>query len=246
MLDGATAAAPVAGVCVVGAEAGAVGPLLGAGAPLAAVAPAGDAVVAVVVGAPVVVGAVALVAEALPVDDGPMVAVVVTWVPLLAGFAITGRLVMNPVGSGAWMFESAREMAPLSSARRNDTAVGAGITIPVPAASRSIRWSSASEATLACRASFLVCSVEARCIHLPTLVPSFSTSTCIVTMPASITPRTGIHARPRTRRSSSECSGSDRINPSARAAGAGRAVAGATAARPRRGPLIRRGRDGAG
>ena len=35
------------------------------------------------------------------------------------------------------------------------------------------------------------------------LAPSFSTSTCIATIPASITPSIGIHTRPRISRSSS-------------------------------------------
>jgi hypothetical protein len=39
-----------------------------------------------------------------------------------------------------------------------------------------------------------VSSAELRSIERPTLAPSFSTSTCIATMPASITPSTGIHA----------------------------------------------------
>ncbi len=48
------------------------------------------------------------------------------------------------------------------------------------------------------------------------LVPSFSTSTCIATIPASITPSSGIHARPRTMRSSSGWSGSERTKAPAR------------------------------
>ena len=54
----------------------------------------------------------------------------------------------------------------------------------------------------------LVAALErrARSSDRPMLAPSFSTSTCIATIPASITPSSGIHARPRTIRSSSEWS----------------------------------------
>jgi hypothetical protein len=45
----------------------------------------------------------------------------------------------NPAGSGAWMLAIARPMFPPLCADRNATPVGAGMTIPAPAASRSIR-----------------------------------------------------------------------------------------------------------
>ncbi len=48
------------------------------------------------------------------------------------------------------------------------------------------------------------------------LAPSFSTSTCIATIPASISPSSGIHTRPRMMRSSSGWSGRARTNASAR------------------------------
>jgi hypothetical protein len=70
-------------------------------------------------------------------------------------FSTTGRFAMKPGGSGAWMLESARESVRRPFARTKDTVDGAGITIPIPAASDMIRWSSASDATLAWRASFL-------------------------------------------------------------------------------------------
>ena len=78
------------------------------------------------------------------------------------------------------------------------------------------------------------------------LAPSFSTSTCIATIPASIRPSMGIHTRPRMMRSSSGWSGRARTNASARAPSATserRRVAGRAVRRaPRRGcrPRTRR------
>lgn len=50
---------------------------------------------------------------------------------------------------------------------------------------------------------------------------SLSSSTCVATIPASITPSSGIQLRPRTKRSISRWSGSARMNSSARACGLG-------------------------
>ena len=76
-------------------------------------------------------------------------------------------------------------------------------------------------------------SVELRSSERPMLAPSFRTSTCIATIPASITPSSGIHTRPRISRSSSAMIGQ---RPDERAASRRRAASGA-----RRG-----GRRGAG
>ncbi len=93
---------------------------------------------------------------------------------------------------------------------------GVGMIIPMPAASRSIRPSSLSEATLALSCSLRVCRAELLAIERPTLAPNFSTSTCMATIPASISPSTGIHARPRTSRSIRRWSGRPRRNALAR------------------------------
>jgi hypothetical protein len=90
------------------------------------------------------------------------------------------------------------------------------MTMPMREASRSIRWVSDSEETLVRSSSLRVCSELASAIDRPMLALSFRTSTCIAMMPASMTPRTGIHARPRTRRSSSAWSGRPRMNSAAR------------------------------
>jgi hypothetical protein len=101
---------------------------------------------------------------------------------------------------GAWMLAMAFErLAP----DRNPADPGAGMIIPIPAARRSIRPSSLREATLARSCSLRVCSADPFSIARPTVAPSFSTSTCMATIPASISPSTGIHARPRTSRSMS-------------------------------------------
>jgi len=58
------------------------------------------------------------------------------------------------VGSGAWMFATARPASPPGWAVRNTSSVGEDMTIPIPAASRSILWSSDKAATLAWSNSF--------------------------------------------------------------------------------------------
>jgi len=82
------------------------------------------------------------------------------------------------------------------------------------------------------------------------LVPSLRISTCMATIPANRMPRTGIHARPRTRRSISEWSGRPRTRASARppratvSRGASRSRGRRTALPsilPPTGPLTRRG-----
>jgi hypothetical protein len=103
--------------------------------------------------------------------------------------------------SGAWIDLAAR--AALARPVRKSTDVGPGMTMPMREASRSIRWESDSDETLVRSSSLRVCSELASAIDRPMLELSFSTSTCIATMPASITPSTAIQVRPRTRRSSS-------------------------------------------
>jgi hypothetical protein len=188
----------------------------------------GAVVVVVVVGAVVVdvAGlAVALVVAALAAGDGVAVAVAVVLAVLeLAVLGEAARMtpleldMMSVVATdpfappelrkvdelGSWMLATAfATPAP----ERNPAEPGVGMIIPIPAARRSIRPSSLSEATLARSCSLRVCSAEPLSIERPTLAPSFSTSTCMVTIPASISPSTGIHARPRTSRSISLWSG---------------------------------------
>jgi hypothetical protein len=110
---------------------------------------------------------------------------------------------MKLVGLGAWMFATACWALAPERAERNPTPAGDGITIPRVAAIRSIRWSSANVATLARRSSLVLWSAVPRSIARPMLAPSFRTSTCMATIPASITPSTGIQARPRMSLSSS-------------------------------------------
>ena len=109
----------------------------------------------------------------------------------------------NDEALGWWMFASARPALPSPFADRNPTACGGGITMPMDAASCSTRWSSPSVATLWRNAALLLERAELRSSERPMLAPSLSTSTCIATMPASITPSTGIHQRPRISLSSS-------------------------------------------
>jgi hypothetical protein len=109
----------------------------------------------------------------------------------------------NPEAFGAWMLAIARWALAPELTDRNPTPSGAGMTIPFAAARRSILWSSAREATLVLSSSLRLCSAVPRSIERPMPAPSFSTSTCIATIPASIKPRTAIQARPRTTRSSS-------------------------------------------
>jgi hypothetical protein len=110
---------------------------------------------------------------------------------------------MNPAGSGGWIRPSAARTPPRGCRDRNVIAVGAGMTIPIRAARRSILWSSDSAATLAWSAWLRLVRAALRSIQRPMLAPSFSTSTWVATIPASSTPSTGIQARPLTRRSSS-------------------------------------------
>jgi len=116
--------------------------------------------------------------------------------------------------SGAWIDAAARAALPRPC--RKSTEVGPGMTMPMRAASRSIRWASESDETLVRSCSLRVCSELASVIERPMLALSFSTSTCIAMMPASMTPSTGIQALPRTRRSSRGWSGRPRTNSAAR------------------------------
>jgi hypothetical protein len=109
----------------------------------------------------------------------------------------------NEDALGAWMFASAFPAFASECAARKLTACGGAITIPIEAANCSIRWSSPSVATLERRAALRPDSAVFCSSARPMLAPSLRTSTCIATIPASITPSTGIHQRPRTRRSSS-------------------------------------------
>jgi hypothetical protein len=109
----------------------------------------------------------------------------------------------NDEALGWWMFASARPALPSALADRKPTACGGGITMPIVPASCSIRWSSPSVATLWRKPAFSLERTELRSSERPMLAPSFRTSTCIATIPASITPSTGIHQRPRISRSSS-------------------------------------------
>ena len=113
----------------------------------------------------------------------------------------------NEPASGWWMLRMTAPVSLPAPDERNPTPEGEGITMPAFAASRVIRWSSISEPTLARSASLRACSVELSWIERPMLAPSFSTSTCIATIPASIRPSMGIHTRPRMMRSSSGWSG---------------------------------------
>ena len=107
----------------------------------------------------------------------------------------------NALAVGWWMLAMAAPTLAPWLALRKPTDAGGAITMPIPAATRSIRWSSASDATLVCSCSLRSASSELRCTARPMLAPSLSTSTCIATIPASITPSARIHARPRTSRS---------------------------------------------
>jgi hypothetical protein len=106
-----------------------------------------DDVVAVLV-APVVVVAPVLVAPALLAGG---VAAIDPLLPVMMLFVATAPLeaieARNEVGSGAWRLASAR--LALAVPERKPTDPGAGMIIPIPAASRSILPSSLSDATLA-------------------------------------------------------------------------------------------------
>jgi hypothetical protein len=175
-----------------------------------------DGVVAVLVAPAVVAAAVdaveVLLVDEVEVDVEPIVEVdpvvpagafaaanvsAVTISPLL------GVRERNEEALGAWRFASAFPAFASECAARKLTACGGAITMPIEAANCSIRWSSPSVATLERRAALRPDSVVFCSRARPMLAPSLRTSTCIATIPASITPSTGIHQRPRTRRSSS-------------------------------------------
>jgi hypothetical protein len=165
------------------------------------------------------------------------------------------------------MLAAARWISPDLPVERKLIAAGAGITIPIRAARLSIRWAPLSDVTLARSSSFRLCSAVPRSSELPMLALSFRTSTCIATIPANSTPRSGIQARPRMIRSSRRWSGRPRTTaahrvpseiPSVAARGGAGRVRGRTPGRwgrtsgspaataPPCGPETRRGARGAG
>jgi hypothetical protein len=66
-----------------------------------------------------------------------------------AAAAWAASALANPDGFGGWMLPKARPISPPGRVDRKTSESGAGITIPLTAASRSMRWSSARVATLA-------------------------------------------------------------------------------------------------
>lgn len=111
---------------------------------------------ALVVAAPVLAGAAVPdaaggepeLAVAADVPDVPEAVEVVEVLDVLAGCvpdadaaeaAWAASWPANVVGSGAWMFATAPPGLPPGPVFRNAIVVGAGMTIPIPAASRSIR-----------------------------------------------------------------------------------------------------------
>jgi hypothetical protein len=187
--------AGVTGVGVAALELAAEDGAVGAAATAEVVAPEVDAalvvddvgVVSVVEADPVVLDAALAAASVAEVTISPLV----------------GVSERNEDALGSWMFASALRASPFGCAARKPTACAGGITMPIDAASCSIRWSSPSVATLWRNEALRLESTELRSSERPMLAPSFSTSTCIATIPASITPSTGIHQRPRISRSSS-------------------------------------------
>ena len=77
--------------------------------------------------------------------------------------------------SGAWMLAVARWMAPAGNAERNPTISGCGMTMPIDAASRSMRWASASDAIVVRSCSLRIWSCEVYAIDRPMLALIFST-----------------------------------------------------------------------
>jgi hypothetical protein len=156
---GATAAAPVAGPCPEAVDPVGVAPwavelevVVVLEAPVFE-APVFDVEPVALAGEAAAVGLEAgvLAVEAAPAGVAPGAPLVEPPKPAADAEAASCALswAANPAGSGAWMFAIARPTFPPCWAERNATPVGAGMTIPIPAASRSIRWSSARLATLA-------------------------------------------------------------------------------------------------
>jgi len=160
-----------------------------------------DVVVVAPTGVPVEVELVAVglevVADVLGLGAAAAAAASVTTEPFVV------EADRKDVAFGVLISASARPTSIPPPTERNPTAVGGGITIPIRAASVSTRCSSASEVTVARSCWFCIESADPRWIARPMLAPNLRTSTCIATIPASITPSSGIHARPRTSRSSS-------------------------------------------
>jgi hypothetical protein len=126
-------------------------------APVAAAFAEGAVVVALVglVAVVEVVGAAWLAELAVPpeVDCAGGVALIepsaLDMMLLLATAPFDAGEARNVAGSGAWIFAIARWTSAFGTAEANPAVPGGGMIIPIPAARRSIRWSSPSEAILA-------------------------------------------------------------------------------------------------
>jgi hypothetical protein len=117
---------------------------------VAGVVVAGEVDAVVVTAPPVVVAEEAGASELEPLLDVVAEALVPGGAVAAAAAAIwEASASAKLVGSGAWMLPSARAGSPPGDAPTNAIVVGAGITIPIPAAIRSIRWLSLSVATVA-------------------------------------------------------------------------------------------------
>jgi hypothetical protein len=152
----------------------------------------------VIAAAEVGLGRLGLVAEPVVPGAGAM-AIAPTFEPPVAARSLARATeplcdvaVRKPVTEGAEIDPTARLV--LLAALRKPTAVGGGMIMPIWAAIDSMRWSSPSVATLARSCWFSVDRVDACWTERPIPAPSLSTSTCMKTIPASITPRTGIQA----------------------------------------------------
>ena len=105
-----------------------------------------------------------------------------TWGSIDAPWPVTsapflGVMATKAGASGAWMLPRAALRSPAGPAARYPTAPGGGRTNPIAPASCSIRWSSASWATLPRSCSFCAVSVVVCSNARPMLAPSFRIST---------------------------------------------------------------------
>jgi hypothetical protein len=75
---------------------------------------------------------------------GAVVPAVVADAPVLSVAEAPGSAAAKAVGSGLWIAARARPIWPAGRGARNLIAVGGGMTMPIWAAIRSIRWSSPS------------------------------------------------------------------------------------------------------
>jgi hypothetical protein len=93
---------------------------------------------------------VAVLVAPVSVDPTVLVDPAVLVEPALAvAVSLAGSEATNPDASGSWMLASACWALPFALRARKLIASGAGITMPMPAARRSIRCASESDATLA-------------------------------------------------------------------------------------------------